>query len=272
MTTMTRMTLIAGLLGVALLSGCATAPISRTSSQPMRPSETSLGAKSLDLEIQASVGIPTSGWKQSDIDKYVVTLRDSQRFPTEVVLHQKGLSEGETAKSKVRFNNLRLGEFYTVKVEAWSGSQIINSQHPSEAMFIFTGDQDVEDVIEKSITILLDPVSFSGTLRIPMTEQFFLDVFGNDKTYFDNSTKLEFSLVRMGGDGAFSGTYVKPGSGYRDYLLTNLGRGYKYKLTLTNHFMNGRKVETLSKTIKEFTPFDSASSTDSYTLSKSDFK
>lgn len=261
---------LAACLGLFLLSGCGTAPLSSGPSK-LSPSMQEQG-KGLSLSIQAPGDGPTAAWTKADIDLYRIILKDA--LGTEVSrvdLPQKV----QTPQSTVRFSNLRHGETYTVTVLAMKDEQVLNSQSPSTESFNFTEAQDVEDQIFRRLSITLDSGTFSGTLTIPMTPQFFKDVFGQDSKYFDNSVKLEWKLIRQGGPGSYDGTYEIPATGYKDYRLSNLGYGYKYKLTLINHYKdkkNDKGSKTQSMTTKDFQPFADAMANPAYTLRSSDFK
>lgn len=272
MTSLKRRTLIVGFLGVTMLSGCAMTPQSTAPQEGARTTHAELAGKSLDLRIQASGENSATGWTKADIDKYVITLADSEgQSRPAVVLQQTGLSNGQTPLSEVMFKNLRHGETYTITVEAWNGSQIINRHNPSTVTFTFTGTQDVEDLKTLPIVITLDDRQFSGTVKIPMTKDFFQGVFGN-VSYFNNSTQLDWQLERIDKAETHTGTYPKPASNYKNYLLTNLGYGYAYRLTLTNHYKQGNQTLNQSKTTKVFTPFANVPSSPEYILKTTDFQ
>ena len=273
MTSLKCRTLIVGLLGVTMLLGCAMTPQSTAPQEGASATPAELAGKSLDLRIQASGENSATGWTKADIDKYVITLADSEgQSRPAVVLQQTGLSNGQTPLSEVKFKNLRHGETYTITVEAWNGSQIINRHNPSTVTFTFTGTQDVEDLKTLPIVITLDDRQFSGTVKIPMTKEFFRGVFGNNGNYFTNSTQLTWKLDRIGEPETLPHTYPKPASGYKNYLLTNLGYGFTYKLTLTNHYKDGNEIRTQTKFTKEFKPFENPSSNPEYLLKIADFE
>lgn len=263
MTSLQCKPLITGLLGMTLLSGCVKPAPSMTHQHEAAATLAIAEVSVLDLVVQASGNGPAMGWKASDIDFYRVTLRDGAG--KEVIFTVP------KSQNKVIFENLKLGETYTAKVEALNGSRVINLDHPSTTTFTFTGTQDVENLKTLPIAITLDIVRFSGTVKIPMNRDFFRDVFGENK-YFNNSTKLEWHLKRLEGAESYTDTYDKPATNYKNYLLTNLGYGYTYQLTLTNYYKDGNKTLSQSKTTKEFTPFDNASSNAEYLLKKSDFQ
>ena len=262
MTSMKRNTLIAGLLGMTLLSGCATLS---TPSQPgASVMQTELAGKNFDLAVQASAPGSTTAWRKADIEKYVITLTDTNgKVVTTVVLDQTGLEPGETPKSKVKFENLHVGQTYTATVAAKKGDLLLNSLQTDNTVTFEFGNQDVEDLIERFVTIKLDGARFSGTLIVPLSEL----------NFGSASRKVVVTLHDMSEatpKNVYEREFPLPGTGsYNNYILQNVWYGTRYRVTLASYNKGNQNHNTLTSTT--FLPFPDTS-TASFPIPKDYFK
>ena len=116
-------------------------------------------------------------WQATDVFQYQVTLKKWNG--TEFADFVPPLVEvvPKQANTWIKFIDLRPGAKYQAMVVA-QGSRggmapdlDLNTQTPCVATFDFSGDQDLENTFQQSVTATLDPVTFASTLRIQPQNQ-----------------------------------------------------------------------------------------------------
>ena len=186
-------------------------------------------------------------WRASDIFQYEVSLRrwDGAGFvaldpPLQLVLPQKGES-----KHEARFLNLRAGERYRVDVLAKGNvggsapERVLNSETPAAVEFDLRGGPDVEGERRERVSVMLDPVPFSGGVTLQLR-----NVPG-----FVQSFTVDLQEA-VSGQTRYSGAFT-----YRQTMrLSNLRAGADYRVLLSAYRTNGRLYKTLQSGILRFDP------------------
>jgi hypothetical protein len=166
------------------------AVLGQTASLPVVADSHEEGTKRAEIEITApkeggylshrnyGVLALSHHWVANDIFLYTATLKSWNG--TAYVAIGSGISttvnpKAVPAQTKAVFTNLKQGTKYQVDIVAsgnnggTAGTTTLNAAAPTDAVYDFTGAQDVQDTLTSSVAITFDAVAFSGTGTTTMT-------------------------------------------------------------------------------------------------------
>ncbi|MBI6547060.1 MAG: hypothetical protein HY692_09715 [Cyanobacteria bacterium NC_groundwater_1444_Ag_S-0.65um_54_12] len=252
---MKRLAWLASVLLLLILTGCNSAlnPV-----QPATPAVAGVRAELvLATTSYASVQTLRHRWQSSDIYHYEIELEQwhhdgyvSLNPPVRIILPQQG-----EVKMTAQLSNLKQGKKYRVTVRAWgniggtAAEKLLNSVTPSVAYFDLTGDQDLDSVHSQQVTIIFDPVLFSGKATVLVE---------------NSSPAVSYYDLRLQNEDTDETVFKTTYSSSQTMVLNNLKVGVPYRIFLAGKSAGGKNLLKGKSSIIYFDPTEQDIEQDSF--------